>query len=261
MGMLDGKVVVVAGVGPGLGRETAEVALREGAQVAMGARSEDVIEAMAKELDPTGDRVWTHRLDVTDLDGAGAFMAAVEHRFGPVHGLVVSAALDTVFGGIEGADWDAWRRAVEVNFFGAAHMTSAALAHLSTDGASIVFVGSQINFLPPPAVTMAAYSASKSAVIGMMRHLVLELGPRGIRLNNVAPGWMWGPAVEGYVQTTAAANGVPEEDIRGAITVNLPLRDMATDGDVAEVIGFLLSDRSRGVTGQTMLVNAGEYML
>jgi len=259
--MLDGKVVVVAGAGAGLGRETAEVARREGALLALGARTPGPLAALAAEIDPTATTVMAHPLDVTDRDSCSAFMASVADRFGPIDGVVDVAALDTVFGGIEGADWDEWHRAVEVNLFGAAHIVSAALEHLSLEGSSIVFVGSQTNFLPPRLVLQAAYSASKHAVIGMMRHLAVELGPRHVRLNVVAPGWMWGPAVEGYVRSTAEASGRSAQDVRSSITRQLPLQDMATDGDVAETIGFLLSDRARGVTGQTVMVNAGEFML
>jgi NAD(P)-dependent dehydrogenase (short-subunit alcohol dehydrogenase family) len=217
--------------------------------------------ALAAELDPSGTEVMAHQLDVADLASCAAFLAAVADRFGPVHGVVDVAALDAVFGGIAGADWDQWHQAVEVNLFGAAHLVSAALDHLAPDGSSIVFVGSQTNFFPPHAVLQAAYAASKHAVIGMMRHLAVELGPRHVRLNVVAPGWMWGPAVEGYVRSTADTSGQPFEEVRASITRNLPLQDMATDGDVAETINFLLSERARGITGQTVMVNAGEFML
>ena len=262
MGMLDGKVVVIAGAGKGLGRETAEVALREGASVALGARSLDSLAALAAGLDPSGASVMTHALDVADRTSCATFFGAVADRFTTVHGVVDVAALDTVFGGIEGADWEAWHRAVEVNLFGAAHVIAAALDLFDPGvGGSVVLVNSQTNFFPPPAVLQAAYAASKHGVIGMMRHLAFELGPRRIRINSVAPGWMWGPAVEGYVTSTAEATGTAVEEIRASITAKLPLPEMATDGDVAEVIGFLLSDRARGVTGQTVMVNAGEFML
>lgn len=263
MGMLDGKVVVIAGAGQGLGRETAEVALREGARVALGARSLESLQALALGLDAdaTGNDVMVHALDVAERESCATFFTAVAHHFGQIHGLVDVAALDTVLGGIEGADWDEWHRAVEVNLFGAAYLVSAALDHFGPDGGSVVFVNSQTNFFPPPAVLQAAYAASKHAVIGMMRHLAWELGPRHIRLNSVAPGWMWGPAVEGFVTSTAQATGVEVDELRGSITARLPLRDMPTDGDVAEMIAFLLSERARGVTGQTVMVNGGEFML
>lgn len=257
--MFAGKTVAIAGAGRGLGREVAEVALREGGRVVLGARSQDVIIELASALDPTGQRVHAQRLDVVDRASCQAF-AEASTAWGPVHALVDVAALDAVFGGVTDADWDVWHQVLEVNFFGAMYLVQAMLPKLAPDGASVVFVGSQTMYMPPAQVPQAGYAASKAAVIGAMRHMAIELGRQRIRVNNVAPGWMWGPAVEGYVSMTAQATGEPEDEVRAGITANLPLGDMATDGDVAETVMFLASDRARGITGQSILVNAGEFM-
>ena len=71
---------------------------------------------------------------------------------------------------------------------------------------------------------------------------------------------MWGPPVEGYVKYRAQKNNVPEEEVLAELTKTMPLGEMATDGDVAEAIIFLASERAHGITGQSLLVNAGEYM-
>ena len=258
--MLEGKHVLIAGVGKGLGREIAEVAVREGARVVLGARTEAVIEEEAKNLDPSGDGVMACRLDVTARQSCADFVAAAVEKFGPVEVLVNLAALDTVFGGVEGANWDDWHKMFEVNVFGSLYMVEACLPHFSPDGAAIVFVGSQTMYDPPPAMPQAGYAASKAAMIGAMRHLTLELGRKRIRLNNVAPGWMWGPPVEGYVRWTAKTKGISEADVLADLTKDMALDEMATDGDVAETVIFLASDRARGITGQSLLVNAGEHM-
>lgn len=257
--MFEGKTVAIAGAGRGLGREVAEVALREGGRVVLGARSEDVLAELATSLDPTGARVRVQRVDVVDRSSCQAF-AEASAGWGPVHALVDVAALDAVFGGVEDADWDLWHQVLEVNFFGAMYLVQTMLPKLAPEGASVVFVGSQTMYMPPVQVPQAGYAASKAAVIGAMRHMAIELGRRRIRVNNVAPGWMWGPAVESYVSMTAQATGDSEDSVRAGITANLPLGDMATDGDVAEAVMFLASDRARGITGQSILVNAGEFM-
>lgn len=258
--MLQDRTVLVAGVGRGLGREVAEVVVREGGRVALGARSVDVVGEVAKAVDPSGERSIPHHLDVADPESCAGFVADAFGRLGAVHALVNLAALDAVFGGIEDADWRVWHQALEINFFGAMYMVRAALPHFAEEGGAVVFVGSQTMYLPPPAVPQAGYSASKAAVVGAMRHMAIELGRRRIRVNTVAPGWMWGPAVEAYVRWTAQTTGVSEEEAKAGITKDLPYGDMATDGDVAEAIAFLASERSRGITGQSLLVNAGEYM-
>ena len=76
----------------------------------------------------------------------------------------------------------------------------------------------------------------------------------------MVPTWMWGPPVENYVNATAKAQGIDPGDIVRGITRNMPLGEIPSDGDVAEVVIFLASDRARMVTGQALLVNAGEYI-
>src|ERR1700684_1992006 len=116
--MLEGKVVLIAGVGEGLGRETAEVAYRKGAQVVLGARRFEVVEQVADSLDGTRQRALPVRLDVTDQQACADFAAAAVEAYGKVDVLVNLAAFDSVFGGVEGADWDGWRQMIEVNLFG-----------------------------------------------------------------------------------------------------------------------------------------------
>lgn len=260
MSSLDGKNVLISGVGRGLGREVAEVAMREGARVILGARSTDVVEEIATEIDRSGERAVALRLDVTEPEACARFAAQAAERLGPVDALINLAAMDSVIGGLSGADWDSWHNMFEVNLFGAMYMVEATVPHFAEGGGAIVFVGSQTMYLPPPAVPQTGYAASKAAVIGAMRHLTIELGRRGIRVNSVAPGWMWGPAVEGYVRYRSKKSGLSEEEVKAEITSQLPLPDMASDRDVAEAIVFLASDRAKAITGQSLLVNAGEYM-
>jgi NAD(P)-dependent dehydrogenase (short-subunit alcohol dehydrogenase family) len=258
--MLEGKTVLIAGVGKGLGSEIAEVAVREGANVVLGARTVAVLEEEAQKLDPSGERALPCRLDVTDRQSCADFAAAAVAKFGPIDSLVNLAALDTVFGGVEGANWDDWHKMIEVNLFGSLYMVEACLDHFSPDGGSVVFVGSQTMYDPPPAMPQAGYAASKAAIIGAMRHMTIELGRKKIRLNNVAPGWMWGPPVEAYVKWIAKSKSITEEEALGTLTKDFPLGYMATDGDVAEAVIFFASDRARSITGQSLLVNAGEHM-
>jgi NAD(P)-dependent dehydrogenase (short-subunit alcohol dehydrogenase family) len=258
--MLDGRTVLIAGVGKGLGREIAEAAIREGAKVVLGARTIAVVDDLVDSLDPSGERTLAYRLDVTDRTSCADFASAAAQKFGHVDVLVNLAALDTVFGGVQDADWDDWHKMIEVNLFGGLYMVEASLPHFSPRGGAIVFVGSQTMYDPPAIMPQAGYAASKAAVIGAMRHMTIELGRKHIRLNNVAPGWMWGPPVEAYVRWTAKNKGISDEEVLADLTKDMPLGEMATDGDVAEAVIFLASDRAHGITGQSLLVNAGEHM-
>ncbi len=249
--------MVVSGVGPGLGREIAAVAVREGASVMMGARRAENLEAIAKELDPSGERVAWHRTDISDPAACAALVdAAVEH-FGRLDSLVNCAALDTVFGGLEDADFDAWRQTFDVNVFGTLRVCEAAIPHLKERGGSIVFIGSQATYWPQ--LMQMAYASSKGALTTAMYYLAKELGPSKIRVNTVVPTWMWGPPVEGYVDMTAQGTGVSRDDVIAGITKNMPLGEIPADEDVAEVVAFFASDRARMISGQALFVNAGEF--
>ena len=255
--LLEGTTMVVSGVGPGLGREIAAVAVREGASVMMGARREENLEAIGKELDPSGERVAWHRTDISDPAACAALVdAAVEH-FGRLDSLVNCAALDTVFGGLEDADFDAWRQTFDVNVFGTLRVCEAAIPHLKERGGSIVFIGSQATYWPQ--LMQMAYASSKGALTTAMYYLAKELGPSKIRVNTVVPTWMWGPPVEGYVDMTAQGTGVSRDEVIAGITKNMPLGEIPADEDVAEVVAFFASDRARMISGQALFVNAGEF--
>jgi NAD(P)-dependent dehydrogenase (short-subunit alcohol dehydrogenase family) len=256
--ILEGKTVVVSGVGPGLGREIAAAAVRDGANAVLGARTESNLEKAAESIDPSGARVAWSVTDITDPARCERLAATAIDRFGRIDALVNCAALDAVFGGLENADWDSWRQALEINLFGTMRMTQAVIPHLKERGGSVVFIGSQAMYWSQ--VPQAAYAASKSAILGAAAHLARELGPYKIRVNTVVPSWMWGPPVEAYVNMTAKAQNVDPEAVIGGITAQMPLGEIPSDGDVAEVVVFFASDRARMITGQTLLVNAGEYI-
>ena len=249
--------MVVSGVGPGLGREIVAVAVREGASVMMGARRQENLEAIARELDPSGERVGWHRTDISDPAAAAALVDAAVDQFGRLDSLVNCAALDTVFGGLEGADFDAWRQTFDVNVFGTLRVCEAAIPHLQERGGAIVFIGSQAAYWPQ--LPQMAYASSKGALTTAMYYLAKELGPSKIRVNTVVPTWMWGPPVEGYVDMTAQGTGVSRDEVIAGITKNMPLGEIPADEDVAEVVAFFASDRARLVSGQALFVNAGEF--
>jgi NAD(P)-dependent dehydrogenase (short-subunit alcohol dehydrogenase family) len=258
--ILQDKTLVVSGVGPGLGREVARAALRDGARVAIGARTESRLKDTAAELDPTGERVAWCAADVTDPARCEALLASAAERFGGVDAVVQVAALDTLFGTLQSTSADDWRRSMEVNVLGTLQLARAAVPHLKArGGGAVVLTGSQSMWLPPR-MPQIAYASAKGALVSAMYHMVGELGPDRIRVNMVIPTWMWGPPVQAYVKWQAAERGVPEAEIVAEITANMPLGEIPADEDVAEAILFFCSDRARMITGETLLVNAGELL-
>ncbi|MET8688483.1 SDR family oxidoreductase [Streptomyces sp. NPDC004732] len=259
--LLEGKTVVVSGVGAGLGHQAAAAVVRDGGNAVLGARTAANLAKTAAEIDPEGARTAHLATDITDERQCEALAALARERFGGIDAVVHVAAWDSYFGGLEDADFATWQQVIDVNLLGTLRMTRACLPALrERRGGSVVFIGTQSAIASPSQVRQAAYGASKGALTSAMYSLAHELGPDRIRVNTVLPGWMWGPPVEAYVQFTAHTEGVPEAAVRDRLTERMALPDLATDGDVADAAVFLASDRARSITGQSLLVNAGEIM-
>jgi NAD(P)-dependent dehydrogenase (short-subunit alcohol dehydrogenase family) len=260
MSLLSGKTVVVSGVGAGLGHQVAAVVVRDGGNAVLGARTEANLAKSAAEIDPDGAHTAYRATDITDERQCEALAELGRERFGRVDGVVHVAAWDSHFGGLEDADFTTWQSVLDVNLLGSLRMTRACLPAMKAGGGSVVFIGTQSAVAAPSQVRQAAYAASKGALTSAMYSLARELGPYRIRVNTVLPGWMWGPPVQAFVQFTAQTEGVAEEDVRARLTGRMALPELATDGDVADAAAFLVSDRARAITGQSLLVNAGELM-
>ncbi|MGA2519542.1 MAG: SDR family oxidoreductase [Acidimicrobiales bacterium] len=255
--LLDGKTVLVTGVGVGLGRECAAAALREGANVVMAARRKDELAGAAAELDPSGARSAHLATDIKDPDACAALVALADERFGSIDALIQVAAFEHAWGGLHDLRMDDWRAAFDTNVLGALTvLRPVADAMKKGGGGSVVFIGSQSMF--KPAMPQAGYAASKSALLTTIYYLADELGPDNIRCNMVIPSWMWGPNVQLYVSGTARQQGRTEDEVLHDLVANSALRRMTEDGEVADVAAFFASDHAKAVTGQYLLVNAGE---
>ncbi|MFK0292197.1 SDR family oxidoreductase [Streptomyces sp. NPDC090442] len=259
--LLRDKTVIVSGVGAGLGHRVAAACVRDGARVVLGARTERNLADTAARIDASGGRTAWRATDIGDEAQCAALAEVAVERFGGIDAVIHVAALDDQLGGVRDADFDAWRRVVDVNLFGTLRMTRACLPAMTAGGGgSVVLIGTQSSVAAPSQVQQAAYAASKGGLVSAMYSLAREVGPDRIRVNTVQPGWMWGPQVAAFVRRTAADEGVPESAVLGRLAGRMALPELATDADVAEAAVFLASDRARAITGQSLLVNAGELM-
>jgi NAD(P)-dependent dehydrogenase (short-subunit alcohol dehydrogenase family) len=257
--ILEDRTLVVSGVGAGLGREVARLALRDGANVVLAARTESVLAETAKALDPSGERVAWARSDITSAEDCESLTALAIERFGTVDAMVQVAAYEAVFGGLHDTDFETWRRAYDTNVLGSLTLIRAIAPRMkSAGGGSIVLIGSQSMY--EQQLPQAGYAASKGALLSAMYYLASELGADRIRVNMIVPSWMWGPPVEAFVKLRAKSEGVPQEQIVDEIASRIPLGEIVPDEDVAEAVLLLASDRARSITGQALMVNGGEMM-
>ena len=123
--ILEGKTVVVTGVGPGLGGEVAKLVLRDGGNAVLAARSADKLEAIAGEVDPSGERVAHLPTDIGDVEQCRALAKLAVDRFGAVDGVVQVAAYDGLLAGLEGTSDDDWHAVLDTNVVGSMHVITA----------------------------------------------------------------------------------------------------------------------------------------
>jgi NAD(P)-dependent dehydrogenase (short-subunit alcohol dehydrogenase family) len=255
--LLQDKVAIVSGVGPGLGREVAVACAREGAKLVVAARSEDKLRELAAEIQAGGGEAIAVPTDITDVGQCERLAAAAIEQFGRIDVLVNNAFRPDVFRTFSDVDLDDWRTIFEVNVFGNLQVTKAVLPHMkSRHSGSIVFVNSMV--VRKPALLQAGYTASKGALLVAAQGLAKELGPDGIRVNSVLPGWMDGPSVDTYFKIREKYEGVSRDDAYAEIAKEIPLGFIPKDEDVANVVVFLASEMASIVTGQSLDANGGE---
>jgi len=258
---LDGKVIIVVGAGPGLGLEIARLSARDGARVVLAARNAERLAVCAEDIDPEGERTAAFAVDVADQGSCDRLIAQAVERFGRVDGIAVVAAYIVTEAEAIAIDDEQWRASFDVNVLGPLHIARAAAPAFEAHGGggSIVLVGTQAAYDPKPG--MAAYGATKiGGQLGLMHYLAAEWGRRRVRVNTVETSWMLGPLVQGFMDMMAEQRGVPAEQVIAEIAAGWPIPEMPLDDDVAEAVVFLLGDKARMITGQTLRVNAGEFL-
>jgi NAD(P)-dependent dehydrogenase (short-subunit alcohol dehydrogenase family) len=244
-GAVRGKRVVITGAGRGLGSLLAHAFSHAGAHVALVARTEADLKAVAAAL-PGPSLVLSG--DVADEDFDEAVADAVVAEWGGLDVWIANAGISPVVAGPRETPASVWRQVMEVNLTGA-FLGARAAARVMGDGGRLIFTGSVLGERPRTGLT--AYSASKAGLVGMAKGLALDLAPAGITVNVVAPGWFDSPMAEGWTSH-------PERS--AIITGHTAQRRWGAATDLAGAYQFLASDASAFVTGTVLNVDGG-YLL
>jgi NAD(P)-dependent dehydrogenase (short-subunit alcohol dehydrogenase family) len=253
------KVVIVSGIGPGLGVELARCAAKEGAKVAISSRTEAFLEQSAKEISDAGGEVLWRRTDISKNEDCKALARAVVEKWDRIDALVNNAAKTEPFTTFEEADFEGWRAIANVNLFGSLQMAQACVPQMKKQGKGyIVNVSSMAHRKPLP--NQGGYAASKAGLEGATRHMALELGKYGIRVNSARMGWMDGPPVTNYLSKMADDMGVDLKTMQAPIVENIPLGVMPDDEDCAKAVLFLCTGWADAVSGAILDINGAEYM-
>lgn len=244
---LKGRRAVVTGAANGLGFAIAERLSRAGAEIIAVDLPDGLISL------PDG---WQGEgIDLTD-DDAEAALKRLADRLGSIDIVVANAGLVPPWRGMDKLDRAEWDRVMRVNVWGVAATIGAFANALEKSGhGSVVAMASINGYIAHPKQVL--YTASKHAVIGVVRAAALDLGPRGIRVNALAPGPIATQALKDRVAARHETGGPTPDEALGALARDTALGRIATPDDVANAAHFLVSDASAGVTGVVLPVEAG----
>lgn len=258
-GLVDGKVALVSGIGPGMGRDISLLLAEHGADVALGARTVEKCEAVGAEVQERGAAALPLRLDITDAESCAAAVSATIERFGRIDILVNNAFHDGDFSRFADADLANWRHTMDVNLWGTLQLTQLVAARMAEHGTGgrVVMVNSMSSVRIQE--RFGAYAASKAALAAATKSLASELGAQGIRVNSVHPGYIWGDSVEQYFRYQADRRGITFEERYQEVASETALGYLPHSSEIAGAVLFLASDLAKPITGQALHVNAGHW--
>jgi len=244
-GAVTGKRVVLTGASRGLGALLAHAFSCAGASVALVARTERDLKAVAEAL-PGTSMVLSG--DVTDEDFNECVADAVVAEWGGVDTWICNAGISPMVAGPRETDVSVWRQVLEVNLTGA-FLGARAASRVMTGGGRLIFTGSVLGERPRKG--LGAYSASKAGLVATAKALALDLAPAGITVNVVSPGWFDSPLASSWKNS-------PE--LSAVITGHTAQRRWGAPADLAGAYQFLASDAAAFITGTVLTVDGG-YLL
>lgn len=248
MSDLSGKTALVTGASRGIGRALALGLAQAGADVALSARDEALLQEVRGEVEVLGRKAFVLPADVTDPEACVRLAEDAIAALGRLDVLVNNAGGSSYMGPFTDLRFKGWEKTMRLNVDSIVHLSQPVGRHMLERGSgSVINVASVAGLTATP--SLAAYGASKAAVISLTKTLALEWGPQGVRVNALCPGW---------TKTDLNKDLWGNEELAATMVANQGLKRWAT---VEEMVGptvFLASDASSYVTGQALVVDGGQ---
>jgi 3-oxoacyl-[acyl-carrier protein] reductase len=248
---LKGKVAAITGGTEGIGRATALRFAREGAKVAICARSPEPLQRTADELEKLGSEGLAVAADAARAEDVERFINAVIQRFGRIDILVNNAgtSMARTFDAVADMDWQA---DIDLKLFGAIRCTRFAIPHMKRQGAGRIINITTVGGKQPAAGSMPT-SVTRAAGLALTKALSKELAPHNILVNTVCIGKI----KSGQHERRYAREGISAEEYYARVARDIPLKRVGEAEEVAKVIAFLASDAASYVTGSSLNLDGG----
>lgn len=257
---MHSAVALVTGAGSGIGKATALALAADGYKIGVLGHTQQELSSVVEEIAALGGEAISLLADISNEDQMSGAVAQLVAQFGRLDVVVANAGINGVWAPVDDLKLSEWNRTISVNLTGTFLTIRATVPELKRSGGGSIIVVSSINgtrtFTTPGAT---AYTATKAAQVAMVQQLALELARHQIRINAVCPG---------EIETNIEANTSLRNENETAIPVIWPEGQVPITGglpgrseDVANVIAFLASDKSRHITGSPLWVDGGQGLL
>ncbi|MEX0422335.1 SDR family oxidoreductase [Providencia rettgeri] len=246
MGKFNQRVALVTGASTGAGFTIAQKLYSLGAITVITGRNEIALQQAAREIDPTGQRVYAIKMNVSNAQDFKTTVEKIEQQYGVLHYLVNNAGITGPHGvNIEDYPLEAWHEVIETDITGTFHGMKYSIPAILRSGGGAIVNLSACNGVTGIA-GIAPYTAAKHAVLGLTRSAALENAQKGIRINAVGPGYVETPNI----------SALPQETQQWMASTH-PMGRMATRQEIANVVAFLLSEESSFITGAFIPIDGG----
>jgi len=257
---IQDKVAVVTGAASGIGKQIATVYFQAGAKVVIADLKLEQAQAVASELDPSGQRAIAVAMDVTNEEQVEAGIAEAADKLGGIDILVSNAGIQIV-APLESFAFADWKKLLAIHLDGAFLTTRACLKRMYAQkrGGSVIYMGSVHS--KEASVLKAPYVTAKHGLIGLAKTVAKEGAAHGVRANVICPGFVRTPLVDKQIPEQAKELGITEDEvIKNVMLKETVDGEFTTVDDVAQTALFLASFPSNALTGQSIVVSHGWFM-